>query len=102
MFSERRREQKVNGAGKVTAESVKVFEVYPGLPGEDAYRRLVEENGRPVPPEALANADRERQKHVEDYARAQTQPSERQKEAREVRAVMKEREERREREQQHP
>jgi hypothetical protein len=83
VFTERRREQKVNGNGKVTDESVKVFEVYPGLPGEDSYRRLIEENGRAVTAEALAKTDRDRQKHVEDYARAQMRPSERRKAARE-------------------
>ena len=35
VFTERRIEQKVNVAGRVTDESVKVYEVYPGLPGED-------------------------------------------------------------------
>ena len=33
MFEERRIEQKVDGNGRVTSESVKVFEVYQGLPG---------------------------------------------------------------------
>jgi hypothetical protein len=33
MFIERRVEQKVDASGRVTGESVKVFEVYPGLPG---------------------------------------------------------------------
>ena len=37
---------------------MKVFEVYPGLPGEDRYRRLIEENGRPVPADKLASEDR--------------------------------------------
>ena len=39
VFTERRIEQKVDGSGKVTDESVKVFEVYPGLEGEERYRR---------------------------------------------------------------
>jgi hypothetical protein len=82
VFNERRLEQKVNAAGRVTDESVKVYEVYPGLPGEDRYRRLIEENGRPTPPERLARLDVERRKKAEEYARKQAVASERQKEAR--------------------
>src|SRR6266550_3320139 len=69
MFIERRTEQKLNGSGRPKDESVKVFEVYPGLPGEDRYRRLIEEGGKPVPPDTLARRDRERQKDVESYAK---------------------------------
>jgi hypothetical protein len=84
VFTERRVEQKVNGKGRVTDESVKVYEVYPGLPDEgDRYRRLIEENGRPTPPATLAKQDAERRKKAEAYARAQVKASERQKNARE-------------------
>lgn len=68
-FMERRVEQKLDGSARITHESVKVFEVYPGLPGEDRYRRLIEEDGRRVRPDQLAKQDRERQKRVEAYAR---------------------------------
>ena len=81
MFIERRTEQKVDSAGRVTSESVKVFEVYPGLPGEERYRRLIEENGQRIVPDKLARQDRERQQAVESYARASE--SQRQKAARE-------------------
>lgn len=83
MFVERRTEQKVDGAGRMTSETVKVFEVYPGLPGEPRYRRLIEENGRPIVPEKLTRQDTERRQHVEAYARAQASESQRQKAARE-------------------
>ena len=83
VFTERRVEQKVNAAGRVTDESVKVYEVYPGLPGENRYLRLIEEDGRPTPPDRLAKQDAERRKKAEEYARKQTVVSERQKEARE-------------------
>ena len=83
VFNERRVEQKVNGAGRVTGESVKVYEVYPGLPGENRYLRLVEENGRATPPDRLAKQDAERRKKAEEYARKRAVPSERQREARE-------------------
>src|SRR5688572_25496663 len=69
VFVERRTEQKVDGWGKVTDESIKVFEVYPGLEGEERYRRLIEENGKPVSADKLAKQDRERKQEVEDYAR---------------------------------
>ena len=70
MFIERRTEQKLDGSGRLTDESVKVFEVFPGLPGENRYRRLIEEDGKPVPPLKLAQQDRERQKEVESYTRS--------------------------------
>lgn len=82
-FVERRTEQKVDSSGRVTSESVKVFEVYPGLPGEARYRRLIEENGRRVVPDTLARRDRGRQQDVESYAKAQASASQRQKAARE-------------------
>jgi hypothetical protein len=67
-FTERRVEQKLDGSGRTKDESVKVFEVYPGLPGEERYRRLIEQDGKAVPPEKLAKQDRDRQKAVEEYA----------------------------------
>lgn len=81
-FVERRVEQKLNGDGRVTDESSKVYEVYPGLGGEDRYRRLIEEDGRPVSAEALAKQDRERRERVEEYARARQRPRDREKDAR--------------------
>jgi hypothetical protein len=84
VFTERRVEQKVNATGRVTDESVKVYEVYPGLPGEDRYRRLIEEDGRPTPPERLAKQDAERRQKAEEYAQRQAIVSERQKEARKL------------------
>ena len=82
-FEERRTEQKVDGNGRVTSESAKVFEVYPGLPGEPRYRRLIEEHGRHLVPDKLARQDRERQQQVESYTNAQASESKRQKAARE-------------------
>jgi hypothetical protein len=83
MFVERRIEQKVDGTGRPTSESVKVFEVYPGLPGEERYRRLIEEDGRRVAPDKLAQKDRERQQDVQSYVRSQASEARRQKAARE-------------------
>jgi hypothetical protein len=82
-YIERRTEQKVDSSGRPTSESVKVYEVYPGLPGQERYRRLVEENGRRIEPATLARKDRDRQQDVESYVKAQSSESQRQKATRE-------------------
>src|SRR5436190_21495834 len=84
MFLERRTDQRLDSSGRTQHESVKVFEVYPGLPGEDRYRRLIEEDGKPVPQGTLAQKDSERRKEVGAYARRISTPSERQKETQQL------------------
>jgi hypothetical protein len=79
MFMERRTQQKLDGSGRPTSESVKVFEVYPGLPGQDRYRRLIEEDGKPLPAQKLAEEDRDRRREVEAYAKKMTDASDRRK-----------------------
>src|SRR5215475_3477630 len=69
MYVETRREQKLDKAGQPTGESVKVLESYPGLPGEERWQRVLSEDGKAIPPLELERRDRERQKHVEEYAR---------------------------------
>jgi hypothetical protein len=69
VFSERQTELKIDGKGRTTGRRVKVYEVYPPLPGEESYRRLIEEDGRPIPAARLEKQDRERRKKVEAYAR---------------------------------
>lgn len=85
MYVETRRELKLDKSGRSTKETVKVFESYPGLPGEERWERLIEENGRPVPQESLAKLDRERQRKAQEYVRGITTEPEkvRRKEARE-------------------
>ncbi|MBI4265400.1 MAG: hypothetical protein HY657_13585 [Acidobacteria bacterium] len=68
-YLETRRERKLDRHGRVTSESVKVFEHSPGLPGEPRWERLVAENGRPVPGAELAAQDRERQRKAQAYLR---------------------------------
>jgi hypothetical protein len=68
-YVETRRELKIDSRGQPTGQSVKVFESYPGLPGEGRWEREVSEDGKPVPAQELAKVDRERQKKAEDYAR---------------------------------
>ena len=79
---ERRIEQKLDASGRSKDEAVKVFEVYPGLPGEDRYRRLIEEDGKPVSADKLARQDRGRLKDVEAYAQKLSNAAERDKAAR--------------------
>src|SRR4051794_22992577 len=69
MYLETRREQKLDKSGRPTNESVKVLESYPAMPGERRWERLLSEDGRAVAPSELAKLDRDRQRHVEDYAR---------------------------------
>jgi hypothetical protein len=79
MYVERRTDQRLDGSGRTTSQSVKVYEVYPGLPGQDRYRRLIEEDGKPVPQPKLAQTDRARQKDVESYAAKMSNAADRQK-----------------------
>ena len=65
IYVETRREQKVDGRGQVEQESVKVYESYPGLPGEDRWERLISENGRPRAASDLEKELRDRQKKAE-------------------------------------
>ncbi|HMF95286.1 MAG TPA: hypothetical protein VKE96_13360 [Vicinamibacterales bacterium] len=69
MYTETRRMQKLDKSGNATGESVTVLESYPGLPGEERWERVLSEDGKAIPPPELERRDRERQKHVEEYAR---------------------------------
>jgi hypothetical protein len=69
IYTETRREQKLDDRGRVTQESVKVYESYPGLPGEERWERLLSEDGRPRPAAELEKDMRGRQRKAEDLAR---------------------------------
>ena len=73
IYLETRREQKLDGRGRVQEESVKVFESHPGLPGEERWDRLISENGRPRPASDLEKELRDRQKKAEALAREATE-----------------------------
>ena len=68
-YVETRRETHVDGSGQPKSESVKVFENYPGVPGEGRWERLVSEDGRPVPAEELAEAERKRVRKAQELTR---------------------------------
>ena len=79
IYVETRREQKLDGSGRVEEESVKVYESYPGLPGEDRWERLISENGRPRAASDLEKELRNRQTKAEAMAREATdQPAKQQ------------------------
>jgi hypothetical protein len=84
-YIETRRERKLDGDGRVTVESVKIFENSPGLPGERRWERLIEKDGTPVPARELAKQDRERQKKAQEIARRMAEEP-RKEHARQVRA----------------
>jgi hypothetical protein len=76
MYVETRREQKRDQAGRIDEERVRVYESYPGLPGEERWERLISEDGKPVSAETLAKQDAERRKKAEAMAeRLTTQPA---------------------------
>ena len=69
VYVETRREQKLDATGASTKETLNVFESYPALPNESRWRRQTVKDGKPVPPEDLADVDRDRQKKVLEYAK---------------------------------
>jgi hypothetical protein len=73
IYTETRRERKLDGRGLVVEESIKVYESYPGLPGEVRWERLMAENGRPRPASELDKELRDRQKKAEALAREATE-----------------------------
>ena len=93
VYVETRREQKLDKQGRVSDESVKVFESYPGLPGESRWERLISENGRPVPKEELAKQDRDRQAKAAGMVKRLTDdaPKERARQEREYQKARRER-----------
>lgn len=93
VYVETRREQKLEKSGRTSEESIKVFESYPGLPGEERWERLIAENGRPVPPQDLARQDRERQKKATEMVQRLAEDSTRER-ARQDREYQKARRER--------
>jgi len=93
VYVETRREQKLDKQGRISEGSVKVFESYPGLPGEARWERLIAEDGRPVPADELAKQDRERQTKATAMARRLSEdgPKERGRQEREYQKTRRER-----------
>lgn len=95
VYVETRHERKLDKHGRTSEESVKVFESYPGLPGEERWERLVAQNGRPVPAKELARQDRDRQKKAAGMVQrlAEDSSKERARQEREYQKARREREE---------
>ena len=68
-YVETRRELKLDKHGRTTSVSEKVFENYPGFPGEPRWERLIAEDGMPVPAKELEEVDGRRQEKAVSYAR---------------------------------
>lgn len=58
-FKERRTDIHTNPFGRIGTGGTRVFEVYPSPTRSLTYRRLIERNGAAVPPQELAQQDRE-------------------------------------------
>jgi hypothetical protein len=93
VYVETRRELDLDKGGHTRKETVKVFESYPGLPGEERWERLIAEDGQPVLPEKLSRQDRERQQKANDMVQRLAQDSSKEL-ARQERELQKARRER--------
>ena len=95
VYVETRRELKLDKGGRSREESVKVFESYPGFPGEERWERLIAENGRPVPAEELTRQDRERQQKASEMVQRLARDSSKElaRQERELQKARREREE---------
>jgi hypothetical protein len=95
VYVETRRELKLDKGGRTRGESVKVFESYPGFPGEERWERLIAEDGRPVPSDALARQDRERRQKADEMVQRLARDSSKElaRQEREIQKASRERDE---------
>jgi hypothetical protein len=63
-YLERRRDVKVTGLGKISVGPMRTFEVYPSNQPGRTYKRLIEVDGKPLPPAELARRDEEHRRNV--------------------------------------
>lgn len=63
-YTERRRDVKITGLGKVTVGPMRTFEVYPSNKPGRTYKRLIEVEGKPLPADELARRDEEHRRNV--------------------------------------
>jgi hypothetical protein len=66
-YIEKRRDIDISRLGKVTVGPLRTFEVYPA-PNDDAYKRLIEIEGKPLAPEELARRDAEHERNLQRQA----------------------------------
>jgi hypothetical protein len=65
-YLERRRDIKVSRLGKVTVGPLRTFQVYPSDGPGGTYKRLIEIEGKPLPPDELARRDAEHAQDLRD------------------------------------
>jgi hypothetical protein len=76
IYTETQRERKLDGAGRVRSEKLKIVESYPPLPGEgERWERVLEQDGRRQTEAELARQDAERQKTAEAVAKRLSSPT---------------------------
>jgi hypothetical protein len=63
-YLERRRDVKVTGLGKISVGPIRTFEVYPSNQPGRTYKRLIEVDGKALPPAELARRDDEHRRNV--------------------------------------
>jgi hypothetical protein len=68
-FKERRTDLHTNPFGKVGTDGTRVFEVYPSANPQLTYRRLIERNDKPLPPDEIAEQDRDYRVRVAEIQR---------------------------------
>jgi hypothetical protein len=69
VYQETRRQKRFDGSGRVTRDTVRLLESYPGLPGEERWNRVIAVNGKALTQAELDKQDHERQAKVAEYAR---------------------------------
>jgi len=90
VYLERRRDVRISMLGKVSIGPLRTFEVYPSDQPGGTYKRLIEIDGKPLPPAELARRDAEHERDLRteaERARRETgaQRAERQRKADEER-----------------
>ncbi|MEW6319719.1 MAG: hypothetical protein AB1635_01390 [Acidobacteriota bacterium] len=68
-YKERSTRLSLNPFGRMGTGPVTVYEVYPAVDSDLTYRRAIERDGQPVPPEDIAAADREHLRKYRDWQR---------------------------------
>jgi hypothetical protein len=63
-YTERRRDVKITGLGKVTVGPMRTFEVYPSNKPGRTYKRLIAVEGKPLPADELARRDEEHRRNI--------------------------------------
>lgn len=81
-YRERSTELNLNPFGRMGSGPVRVFEVYPHPEDDLTYRRLIEEDGRALTREELAEQDHEYLEKLEDWKRRMAREGQSEREAR--------------------